>query len=320
MAPRTATIDPAYFAAERAGEFNVIGTAAQRADARGHVTGQTMYFEDVSYPGMTHLKMHRSARDHALIKHVDVAPALAVPGVLRVLTWRGRAEQLVHDPASHRRRAGRRAGAGGRPRPLHGRADLRRRRRDGGGGHRRAPAASVSSTKTCRPSSTSRRRCKPDAPLVNPRHGHNYFTYEGHHCRRIRFGDVDKGFAAGRPHLRAHLPVVADRARAAGDDRLHRQAGRRRPAEDPLRHAGLLLHPRQHGPHPRHPVQPAARGGRHRRRRLWRQSGRHGRADRLHRRPGRAAAGEVRLQPGGGDAGLLAAGGGADHRQGRRDE
>ena len=26
--------------------------------------------------------------------------------------------------------------------------------------------------------------------------GPNYFVYEGHHCRRIRFGDVEKGFAA----------------------------------------------------------------------------------------------------------------------------
>ena len=37
---------------------------------------------------------------------------------------------------------------------------------------------------------------KPGAPLVNEYHGHNYFTYEGHHCRRVRHGDVEKGFAA----------------------------------------------------------------------------------------------------------------------------
>ena len=53
MARRIATIDPAYFTAQRDAEFTVIGTAAQRSDARGHVTGQTQYFEDVSYPGMT---------------------------------------------------------------------------------------------------------------------------------------------------------------------------------------------------------------------------------------------------------------------------
>src|SRR5690606_8140014 len=32
---------------------------------------------------------------------------------------------------------------------------------------------------------------KPGAPLVNEYHGHNYFTYEGHHCRRVRLGDVE---------------------------------------------------------------------------------------------------------------------------------
>jgi CO/xanthine dehydrogenase Mo-binding subunit len=35
-----------------------------------------------------------------------------------------------------------------------------------------------------------------DAPLLNERHGANHFTYEGHHCRRIRFGDVDPAFAS----------------------------------------------------------------------------------------------------------------------------
>jgi CO/xanthine dehydrogenase Mo-binding subunit len=29
--------------------------------------------------------------------------------------------------------------------------------------------------------------------VIKP-HGTNYFVYEGHHCRRIRFGDVDAGF------------------------------------------------------------------------------------------------------------------------------
>jgi CO/xanthine dehydrogenase Mo-binding subunit len=35
----------------------------------------------------------------------------------------------------------------------------------------------------------------PGAPLVNEYHGQNYFKYEGHHCRRVRHGDVEKGFA-----------------------------------------------------------------------------------------------------------------------------
>jgi CO/xanthine dehydrogenase Mo-binding subunit len=37
---------------------------------------------------------------------------------------------------------------------------------------------------------------KPGAPLVNEYHGQNYFKYEGHHCRRVRYGNVEEGFAA----------------------------------------------------------------------------------------------------------------------------
>jgi CO/xanthine dehydrogenase Mo-binding subunit len=35
---------------------------------------------------------------------------------------------------------------------------------------------------------------KPGAPIVT-RQGFNHFRYEGHHCRRVRFGDVEQGFA-----------------------------------------------------------------------------------------------------------------------------
>ena len=70
---------------------------------------------------------------------------------------------------------------------------------------------------------------KPGAPLVNEYHGHNYFIYEGHHCRRVRFGDVEKGFAEADHVLEETLPVLADRARADRDDRLHRRARRQRP-------------------------------------------------------------------------------------------
>ncbi|MGB6421150.1 MAG: xanthine dehydrogenase family protein, partial [Anaerolineales bacterium] len=34
---------------------------------------------------------------------------------------------------------------------------------------------------------------KPDTPVLK-HWGTNHFVYEGHHCRRVRFGDVDKGF------------------------------------------------------------------------------------------------------------------------------
>ena len=41
---------------------------------------------------------------------------------------------------------------------------------------------------------TWKKRSSPARPILKP-WGKNYFEYEGHHCRRIRFGDVEKAFA-----------------------------------------------------------------------------------------------------------------------------
>ena len=60
-------------------------------------------------------------------------------------------------------------------------------------------------------------------PAIKP-HGTNYFVYEGHHCRRIRFGDVDAAFAEADHVFEWRYQSVADRARADGDDRLHRRS------------------------------------------------------------------------------------------------
>ena len=195
MTTRTATIDPAWFADERAADLHVIGTAAERSDARGHVTGQTGYFEDVSYPGLTHLKMHRSARHHALIRNVDPAPALAVPGVLRVLTWR--------DVPNNWYTILRLIGVEPNDEPVLAEDRVL---------YQGEPiCAVVAETAAAALEGASRvvveyedlpsvfdveEALKPEAPVINPKHGHNYFTYEGHHCRRIRFGDVEAGFAA----------------------------------------------------------------------------------------------------------------------------
>ena len=87
MALQNEQIDRSYFADERGeDDYSVIGTPVQRADALGHVTGRSEFFEDLNPPGLLHLKMHRSTRDHALLARVDVSRALEVPGVVKVLT------------------------------------------------------------------------------------------------------------------------------------------------------------------------------------------------------------------------------------------
>jgi len=193
MAMQTEQLDPTYFRQEREGDFNVIGTTVQRSDALGHVTGRTEYFEDVNPAGMLHLKMRRSDRHHALLTSVDVAPALAVDGVVRVLTHEDvpanwytilrligiepndepvlpvdrvlyRGEPIVAVVATSEEAA-------------------------------RAGAAAVAIEFEDLPAVFDvEEALAEDAVAIKP-HGTNHFVYEGHHCRRIRFGDVEAAFA-----------------------------------------------------------------------------------------------------------------------------
>ena len=81
-------IDKTLFADARGKDLNVVGTTAERADARSHVTGRTQYFEDVFFPGMLHLKMVRSTRHHALLKGIDTSALQSVPGFVRLITYK----------------------------------------------------------------------------------------------------------------------------------------------------------------------------------------------------------------------------------------
>jgi CO/xanthine dehydrogenase Mo-binding subunit len=194
MALQTEQIDRSYFTTERGEDDHaVIGTPVQRADALGHVTGGTEFFEDINPTGLLHLKMHRSERHHALLKRVDVTKALEVPGVVRVLThehvpanWYTilrligvepndepvlpedrvlyKGEQIVAVVATSEAAA------------LDGAAAVEVEYED-------LPA--VFDVEEALAEGT---------PAIKP-HGTNYFVYEGHHCRRIRFGDVDSAFA-----------------------------------------------------------------------------------------------------------------------------
>jgi CO/xanthine dehydrogenase Mo-binding subunit len=55
-------------------------------NARERVTGETRYVFDVEVPRMLHGKLLRSPHAHALIRRIDTAPALAIPGVVCVVT------------------------------------------------------------------------------------------------------------------------------------------------------------------------------------------------------------------------------------------
>jgi CO/xanthine dehydrogenase Mo-binding subunit len=66
--------------------FRVIGTRPIRHDGFDKVTGRARYGADYAFPGMLHGKVLRSPHSHALIKSINIARALALPGVFSVVT------------------------------------------------------------------------------------------------------------------------------------------------------------------------------------------------------------------------------------------
>jgi len=69
-------------------ETSIVGQALPRLDARDKVTGQARYPADFSLPGMLHATVVWSEHPHARVRRIDTSPAEAVPGVVRVLTYR----------------------------------------------------------------------------------------------------------------------------------------------------------------------------------------------------------------------------------------
>jgi len=63
-----------------------IGRSVERADAWGKVTGQTKYAGDLQLPRQHHGRILFSAHPRARLVAIDTAPALAIPGVRKVIT------------------------------------------------------------------------------------------------------------------------------------------------------------------------------------------------------------------------------------------
>jgi 4-hydroxybenzoyl-CoA reductase subunit alpha len=66
--------------------LKVVGKPFRKVDARAKCTGQTKFADDIVLPRMLSCKILRSHEPHALIKNVDVSKALALPGVIAVIT------------------------------------------------------------------------------------------------------------------------------------------------------------------------------------------------------------------------------------------
>src|SRR6267378_191725 len=66
--------------------LKVVGKPFRKVDARAKCTGQTKFADDIVLPRMLFCKILRSHEPHALIKNIDVSKALALPGVIAVIT------------------------------------------------------------------------------------------------------------------------------------------------------------------------------------------------------------------------------------------
>jgi len=71
----------------RSSEPKLVGQNVSRTDVVEKVTGCAVFVDDVQFgPSLLHGRLVRSPHPHALIKHIDVSKALALPGVRAVVT------------------------------------------------------------------------------------------------------------------------------------------------------------------------------------------------------------------------------------------
>ena len=173
--------------------LNVVGRSVARYDGLGHVTGKTVFTTDRSFPGMLHLKVVRSPLHHARIHGVDLSEAEQVPGFVRALTH-GDVPHNVYtilgligvEPEEEFVLAVDRVRYKGEP-----------------------IVAIVAETEEAALEAVARvhldleelpavfdveEALAPGAVAVT-HWGSNAFMYEGHPCRRVRYGDVEAGFA-----------------------------------------------------------------------------------------------------------------------------
>jgi CO/xanthine dehydrogenase Mo-binding subunit len=65
---------------------SIIGQSVTRIDARGKVTGESLYSGDIVMPGMLHMKFLFAGRPHARVLSVETSSAESLPGVVAIFT------------------------------------------------------------------------------------------------------------------------------------------------------------------------------------------------------------------------------------------
>jgi xanthine dehydrogenase YagR molybdenum-binding subunit len=79
------------------GPLEIVGRPVERVDGFERARGEARYTADIQLPGMLHTAVLRSPHAHARVKRIDLAPALALPGV-RAAMGPGGIGQLTEEP------------------------------------------------------------------------------------------------------------------------------------------------------------------------------------------------------------------------------
>ncbi len=174
-------------------QLGIVGESVKRRDGIAHVTGQSRYVDDISYPGMLWLKMVRAPVHRGILKKVDVTKAEAYPGVHTVVTAKDVPNNWYTILCL--------IGVGPNDEPVLADTEIM---------WRGEPICAVIAEtediaeqaaqlveldiEELEPVMTVDEALAEGAPIIK-KWGTNTFTYEGKDHRRVYIGDVEKGFA-----------------------------------------------------------------------------------------------------------------------------
>jgi len=171
----------------------VVGQSLHRRDGLGHVTGKTVFVDDIKFPDMLHLKMVRSPVPHAKIIDIDFSEAEKVPGFVTALTHKDVPKNVYTILVL--------IGVGPDEEPVLAEEKVLYKGEQIAAIVAESEAAAMEAAGKVKLELEElpavfdvEESLEPGAPILK-HWGTNYFVYEGHHCRRVRFGDVEQGFA-----------------------------------------------------------------------------------------------------------------------------
>jgi CO/xanthine dehydrogenase Mo-binding subunit len=171
-------------------KLNVVGQSIPRRDGMGHVKGETIFIDDIKFRDTLHLKMVRSPVPHARIRNIDFSEAEKVPGFVRALTYKDVPKNIYTILTL--------IGVGPDEEPVLAEDKVMYVGEQIAAIIAESEEAAMEAAGKVRldleelpPVFDVEEALMPEAPILK-HWGTNYFVYEGHHCRRVRFGDVDK--------------------------------------------------------------------------------------------------------------------------------